>query len=566
MRHFSFPLYSVAALLLFANDSSTAKSTAAHSTKDQHLKSSDFFKQPPLKIAFSAGFGGESHAAPQLVLADILVARGHDASFITYDDVATAWAADYPRVKPVKLGPNPQSPESFRKLQDLILKENPAPLTATSTLLNKLNIQYPKDYKFFHHWISTNKVDVMVCDFFMSGCYDAAYETNTPFVITTSAIDLQGYGSMSYTSNYLSRLSSSTHDKTSFFERFYDKIIMPTAMAWKFKELIQEKRATYSELNVTPYMTISERWRHGLVLVNNLLALEPARQLPSTTFLIGPAIPHKYASLSSELSEFMDARKNVVYVGFGGNTILSRSQISTIISSLLVAYDDELIDGVVWGLMRTADNHDLIPETVTVNGVVHSIRDMQSGKHAAVRLLNRAPQRAVLEHPSTRLFISHCGIASLFESLFAGVPILGLPGFGDQPSNAIKLTEKGYGLWLDKTTLTEATIVSTLRRLLAKDSAEAASFKANVFLAQRMIQIADRERMRGADLIELAAIPGAIKAYESADWRMPWWTANNYDLYAFLLFIVLSVVYLSLRVVKGAISVVMSKQSKQKQA
>ncbi|KAI9592874.1 hypothetical protein BDF19DRAFT_450418, partial [Syncephalis fuscata] len=324
MRHFSFLLYSVAALLLFANDSSTAKSTAAHIIK--------FFKQP-LKIAFSAGFGGKSHAAPQLVLADILVARGHDVSFITYDDVATAWTADYPRVKPVKLGLNPQSPERFRKLQDPILKENPSPLTATSTLLNKLNIQYPKDYKFFHHWISTNKVDVMVCDFFMSGCYDAAYETNTPFVITTSAIDLQGYGSTSYTSNHLSRLSSSTHDKTSFFERFYDKIIMPTAMAWKSK-------TTYSELNVTPYMTVSERWRHGLCC---LLSRSPTT---FKTFLIGPAIPHKYASLSSELIEFMDARKNVVYVGFGGNTILSRSQIFTILSSLLVAYDDKLIDGV----------------------------------------------------------------------------------------------------------------------------------------------------------------------------------------------------------------------------
>ncbi|KAI9594169.1 hypothetical protein BDF19DRAFT_446171 [Syncephalis fuscata] len=565
MRHFSFLLYSVAALLLFANDSSTAKSTAAHSTNDQHLKSSDFFKQPPLKIAFSAGFGGKSHAVPQLALADILIARGHDASFITYDDVAAVWTADYPKLKPVKLGPNPQSPERFREFQNSILKGKPSLLFMISTLLNAMNMQYPNEYKFFHHWISTNNVDVIICDFFMSGCYDAAYETNTPFVITTSALGFQGHGDMPYASNFLSNIPS-THDKTSFFERFYDKIILPATMLWNIKDSIQERQAIYSKLKVTPYMTAPERWRHGLVLINNLFALEPARQLPSNTFLIGPAIPHKYASLSSELSEFMDARKNVVYIGFGGNTILSRSQISTILSSLLVAYDDELIDGVVWGLMRTADNHDLIPETVAVNGVVHSIKDMQSGKHAAVRLLNRAPQRAVLEHPSTRLFISHCGIVSLFESLFAGVPILGLPGFGDQPSNAIKLTEKGYGLWLDKTTSTEATIVSTLRRLLAKDSAEAASFKANVLLAQRMIQIADRERMRGADLIELAAIPGAIKAYESADWRMPWWTANNYDLYAFLLFIVLSVVYLSLRVVKGAINVAMSRQSKQKQA
>ncbi|KAI9597312.1 hypothetical protein BDF19DRAFT_488539, partial [Syncephalis fuscata] len=329
-----------------------------------------------------------------LVLADILIARGHDASFITYDDVAAVWTADYPNLKPVKLGPNPQSPERFREFQNSILKGKPSPLFMISTLLNAMNMQYPNEYKFFHHWISTNNVDVIICDFFMSGCYDAAYETNTPFVITTSAL---GHGDMPYASNFLSNIPS-THDKTSFFERFYDKIILPATMLWNIKDSIQERQAIYSKLKVTPYMTAPERWRHGLVLINNLFALEPARQLPSNTFLIGPAIPHKYAPLSDELNKFMDARKNVVYVGFGNNTILSRSQISTILSSLLVAYDDELIDGVVWGLMRTADDHDLIPETVTVNGVVHSIKDMQSNKHAAVHLLNWAPQRAVLEH------------------------------------------------------------------------------------------------------------------------------------------------------------------------
>jgi hypothetical protein len=52
-----------------------------------------------------------------------------------------------------------------------------------------------------------------------------------------------------------------------------------------------------------------------------------------------------------------------------------------------------------------------------------------------------------------------------------------------------------------------------------------------------MICIADCDRERSVNLVELAVIPGSIKAHKSADWRMPWWKARNYDLYGFTLLV-----------------------------
>ncbi|KAI0785582.1 UDP-Glycosyltransferase/glycogen phosphorylase [Abortiporus biennis] len=51
-----------------------------------------------------------------------------------------------------------------------------------------------------------------------------------------------------------------------------------------------------------------------------------------------------------------------------------------------------------------------------------------------------APQQAILAHPVTGWFMSHCGQNSTFEAIISGVPMICWPFHGDQPFNAINLT------------------------------------------------------------------------------------------------------------------------------
>ena len=44
-----------------------------------------------------------------------------------------------------------------------------------------------------------------------------------------------------------------------------------------------------------------------------------------------------------------------------------------------------------------------------------------------VMLKSRVPQRQIVNHEKTMLFIGHCGANGVIESLYYGKPILGFP-------------------------------------------------------------------------------------------------------------------------------------------
>nr|XP_032817145.1 UDP-glucuronosyltransferase 2C1-like [Petromyzon marinus]XP_032817146.1 UDP-glucuronosyltransferase 2C1-like [Petromyzon marinus] len=83
-------------------------------------------------------------------------------------------------------------------------------------------------------------------------------------------------------------------------------------------------------------------------------------------------------------------------------------------------------------------------------------------------LLPWLPQNDLLAHGATRAFVSHGGEGGVYEAIRHGVPLLGMPMYGDQHDNVARLVERGAALSLGGRlhALTSDEFLAPLRRLL----------------------------------------------------------------------------------------------------
>lgn len=116
----------------------------------------------------------------------------------------------------------------------------------------------------------------------------------------------------------------------------------------------------------------------------------------------------------------------VVYVSFGSLASLTRNQMEEIAWGLMDA-------GVpfLW-VVRASEEGKLSDELVSA----------MSGEGKIVRWCS---QLEVLAHPAVGCFVTHCGWNSTLEAISLGVPMVAVPRWSDQPTNA-KYVEEVWGV------------------------------------------------------------------------------------------------------------------------
>ncbi|XP_057191396.1 UDP-glucuronosyltransferase 2A1-like [Triplophysa rosa] len=82
------------------------------------------------------------------------------------------------------------------------------------------------------------------------------------------------------------------------------------------------------------------------------------------------------------------------------------------------------------------------------------------------KLYNWIPQNDLFGHPKMKAFFSHGGTNGLYEAVYHGVPMVGLPLFADQPDNLNHMKSKGAAVVLDINTMTSKDLVDALNTVI----------------------------------------------------------------------------------------------------
>ncbi|XP_049825391.1 UDP-glycosyltransferase UGT5-like isoform X1 [Aethina tumida] len=148
------------------------------------------------------------------------------------------------------------------------------------------------------------------------------------------------------------------------------------------------------------------------------------------------------------------------------------------------------------------------------------------------------PQFDVLCHPNVKAFIAHGGLLGTIEAVHCGVPVIVMPQFGDQFTNARALEANGGGVILHLKDATEELIYKKLKTVLspkfrqqAKDLSERFRDRPLPPLDTAIYWVEYVARHKGAPHMRTAAV------------NMPFYQYYLLDVISFLLLVVGSVLY-----------------------
>lgn len=85
-------------------------------------------------------------------------------------------------------------------------------------------------------------------------------------------------------------------------------------------------------------------------------------------------------------------------------------------------------------------------------------------------MTNYAYIHLILGHPKTRAFITHGGANGIYEAIYHGIPMVGLPLFGEQYDNIAHMKAKGAAMKLEFNSLSSTDLLNALKTVINNPS------------------------------------------------------------------------------------------------
>ncbi|XP_032006717.1 UDP-glucuronosyltransferase 2B7 isoform X2 [Hylobates moloch] len=156
------------------------------------------------------------------------------------------------------------------------------------------------------------------------------------------------------------------------------------------------------------------------------------------------------------------------------------------------------------------------------------------------RLYKWIPQNDLLGHPKTRAFITHGGANGIYEAIYHGIPMVGIPLFADQPDNIAHMKAKGAAVKLDFNTMSSTDLLDALKTVINDPL-----YKENVMKLSRIQHDQPVKPLdRAVFWIEFVMRHKGAKHLRVAAHDLTWFQYHSLDVIGFLLACVATVIFI----------------------
>lgn len=391
--------------------------------------------------------------------------------------------------------------------------------------------------------------DMMIADFFVEAAKDIHVEYQLPIAVVWPNMPFLMLPCSYIPGQPGFQLEGTlTSETASMWLRIKNELVVLTGLRAILKWMNWTKQMRRA--NGVYYPTHRPQKPDYLILVNSFFGLEIPRDLPPTCAPIGPLLSPTYPPLDISCREFLGRHRSVLYIGLGTHIILPNQDAIKIINGVMRLVQEGLIDGVIWAIGQRS-RQDLDGNQtfqIKTDSSATKLSDLLANKHPDWLFPFFAPQRAILDHESTKLYFTHGGGSSANEALYHGKPLIAMGFFFDQIANTTRLVAAGVAESLNKFRFTSDELYAKAKQILQSDENDHESYLRNVLRMKRIAHIAAHRRNYAADLVEELMYDNELRFshgdqdgggrelrpmhLQTADMRMPAYKAKNWDLYA----------------------------------
>ncbi|XP_063312923.1 UDP-glucuronosyltransferase 3A1-like [Pelobates fuscus] len=343
---------------------------------------------------------------------------------------------------------------------------------------------------------------------------------------------------LSYVPLYQSQLS----DRMDFFQRiknifmYIGSHVVQKKIEAIFEDVINEHFPVGSRPVISDLYLKAELWFYNVDFT-----IEFPRPLLPHVHYIGGLMAKPAEPVSQELEDFIYQSGESGFIVVSMGSMLDSCPVEELLQEMNKGFA-QIPQKVIWRYQRSLWPNDL---ELAPN----------------VKLMEWISQNDLIGHPKARLLVTHGGMNSLMEAIYHGVPVLGIPLFGDQFDNLARIEAKQMGTFIPVIKIKAEHLANTIRHIIENPSYKSSAMKLSVIRKSQPFS-PDQKLVRWVEHIIQSGGGSHLRPYA---FQQPWYQQFLLDIILFITICLIMFSYIAVKIITFVLGKLYS-TGKQKQS